>query len=33
VLTRESVAGLGLAEGTRACAAFKVSSVILVVID
>jgi len=33
VLTRESVAALGLAEGVRACAAFKVSSVILAVID
>lgn len=33
VLTREAVAGLGLAEGQRACAAFKVSSVILAVLD
>ncbi|MCE4556530.1 TOBE domain-containing protein [Roseateles cellulosilyticus] len=33
VLTRESVPALGLAEGVRACAAFKVSSVILAVID
>lgn len=33
VLTRESVASLGLAPGVRACAAFKVSSVILAVID
>jgi molybdate transport system regulatory protein len=33
VVTRESVAGLGLAEGVRACAAFKVSSVILAVLD
>jgi molybdate transport system regulatory protein len=33
VLTRDSVAALGLAEGVRACAAFKVSSVILAVID
>ncbi|MBC7956272.1 MAG: TOBE domain-containing protein [Cytophagales bacterium] len=33
VVTRESVALLGLAVGVRACAAFKVSSVILAVID
>ncbi len=33
VLTRDAVAALGLAEGVRACAAFKVSSVILAVID
>lgn len=33
VLTRESVESLGLAVGVRACAAFKVSSVILAVID
>lgn len=33
VVTRESVENLGLAEGERACAAFKVSSVILAVID
>jgi len=33
VVTRESVASLGLAVGVRACAAFKVSSVILAVID
>jgi molybdate transport system regulatory protein len=33
VLTRESVASLGLAMGTKACAAFKASSVILAVID
>jgi molybdate transport system regulatory protein len=33
VVTRESVDSLGLAEGVRACAAFKVSSVILAVID
>jgi molybdate transport system regulatory protein len=33
VVTRESVAALGLALGVRACAAFKVSSVILAVID
>ncbi|MES2717861.1 MAG: TOBE domain-containing protein [Pseudomonadota bacterium] len=32
VVTRDSVASLGLAEGVRACAAFKVSSVILAVI-
>ncbi len=33
VVARDSVAALGLAEGVRACAAFKVSSVILAVID
>ena len=33
VVTCESVQSLGLAEGVRACAAFKVSSVILAVID
>ncbi len=33
VVTRESVEALGLAVGVRACAAFKVSSVILAVID
>jgi molybdate transport system regulatory protein len=33
VVTRDSVDSLGLAIGTRACAAFKVSSVILAVID
>jgi molybdate transport system regulatory protein len=33
VVTQESVASLGLAEGVRACAAFKVSSVILAVLD
>lgn len=33
VLTRESVASLGLAAGARACVAFKASSVILAVID
>ena len=33
VVTRDSVEGLGLAVGVRACAAFKVSSVILAVID
>lgn len=33
VVTRESVQALGLAEGVRACAAFKVSSVILAVVD
>ena len=33
VVTRESVESLGLAIGVRACAAFKVSSVILAVID
>ena len=33
VVTRESVASLGLAVGARACAAFKASSVILAVID
>ncbi|MBP6816323.1 MAG: TOBE domain-containing protein [Burkholderiaceae bacterium] len=33
VVTRESVESLGLALGSRACAAFKVSSVILAVID
>jgi len=33
VVTRDSVDNLGLAEGVRACAAFKVSSVILAVID
>lgn len=33
VITRESVESLGLAVGVRACAAFKVSSVILAVID
>ncbi len=33
VVTRESVQSLGLAVGARACAAFKVSSVILAVID
>lgn len=33
VVTRDSVDSLGLAEGVRACAAFKVSSVILAVIE
>lgn len=33
VVTHESAVALGLAEGARACAAFKVSSVILAVID
>jgi molybdate transport system regulatory protein len=33
VLTQDAVASLGLAEGVRACAAFKVSSVILAVLD
>ena len=33
VVTRTSAEALGLAEGVRACAAFKVSSVILAVID
>jgi molybdate transport system regulatory protein len=33
VVTRDSVESLGLALGVRACAAFKVSSVILAVID
>jgi molybdate transport system regulatory protein len=33
VVSRDSVDSLGLAEGVRACAAFKVSSVILAVID
>lgn len=33
VITHDSVASLGLAVGVRACAAFKVSSVILAVID
>lgn len=33
VITHESVAALGLEVGRRACAAFKVSSVILAVID
>lgn len=33
VVTRESVASLGLVLGARACAAFKVSSVILAVVD
>jgi molybdate transport system regulatory protein len=33
VVTRDAVTSLGLAEGVRACAAFKVSSVILAVID
>jgi molybdate transport system regulatory protein len=33
VVTRESVESLGLVVGVRACAAFKVSSVILAVID
>lgn len=33
VVTRESVESLGLAVGVRACAAFKVSSVILAVMD
>jgi len=33
VVTRESVDSLGLALGARACAAFKVSSVILAVVD
>jgi molybdate transport system regulatory protein len=33
VVTRDSVEALGLAVGVRACAAFKVSSVILAVID
>lgn len=33
VVTRDSVEALGLVDGLRACAAFKVSSVILAVID
>lgn len=33
VVTHDSVGSLGLAEGVRACAAFKASSVILAVID
>ncbi|MCA0239550.1 MAG: TOBE domain-containing protein [Proteobacteria bacterium] len=33
VITRESLDNLALAEGVRACAAFKVSSVILAVVD
>lgn len=33
VVTRGSVDSLGLAEGVRACAAFKVSSVILAMLD
>lgn len=33
VVTQEAVLALGLAEGSRACAAFKVSSVILAVLD
>lgn len=33
VITRDSVQTLGLAPGVRACAAFKVSSVILAVLD
>ena len=33
VVTRDSVEALGLALGVRACAAFKVSSVILTVVD
>ena len=33
VITRESLDSLALAEGVRACAAFKVSSVILAVVD
>jgi molybdate transport system regulatory protein len=33
VVTHDSVAALGLAPGVRACAAFKVSSVILAVVD
>jgi molybdate transport system regulatory protein len=33
VVTQESVSTLGLSEGARACAFFKVSSVILAVVD
>lgn len=33
VVTRDSIAALGLVEGTRACAAFKASSVILAVLE
>jgi len=33
VVTRDSVGNLGLAEGVRACAAFKASSVILAMLD